>query len=216
MGNAWSGFPKVKRVRPSMIWDAKGVMADPAHLPGWLSNSEVMMERLRRDVPWALNPRASFSWYEKLPQSAYYYGCDEMWKKPCAVLNELVGRVESEFQCNVFAVWCNLLKDGGNHIDWHQDKWGTDCITLSFGTPRRFVMREKRSKETIADFLLRSGDLYFFSEAANQKTEHCVPKDDACTDPRISLLFFIDYPYSRLDGWLYDATTHKYEQHRTW
>eukprot|EP01060_Flectonema_neradi_P016491 TRINITY_DN230_c0_g1_i5.p1 TRINITY_DN230_c0_g1~~TRINITY_DN230_c0_g1_i5.p1 ORF type:complete len:230 (+),score=53.94 TRINITY_DN230_c0_g1_i5:46-690(+) len=206
----------IKRTRPSRVMDScTGKPSDPAHVKGWVQGAaaDAFFTRVLQEVPFAKNPKWSMGY--KLPQSAYYYDEKARKKTPIPILEELAAAMESSFQCNVFTVWCNLYEDGGDHVEWHQDQYGYDLFTLSFGATRKFLMRPKGKKEIIASYDLSHGDVYFFSQEADRKNEHSVPKDSTsqCAQ-RVSILFFVDFPGSKAEGWSYNVKTEKYVQSR--
>ena len=210
----WSWFQnksydKIERPRPSFINDQ-----DPCWIQQFLSKeeSDKIFDKLKNQVPWSKNPK--WSWGYKLPQNAYYYDTKARKNKltQINILEELVNKIENKFKTNIFEVWCNYFEDGNQYIDWHQDQYGYDCFTLSFGVERKFLMRDKKTKKQIAEYNLKNGDLYFFSQDADKKNEHSVPINDKCSDQRISILFFIDWPLSKDDGYIWDPILTKYTQ----
>ena len=216
MGNYMTGASVIKRTKPSRVMDTdSGVLSDPAHIRGWIQGNDAnaMLVRLQREVPFEKNPRWTIGY--KLPQSAYYYDEKARKKNPIPVLEDLATAMESSFNCNVFTIWCNLFEDGGSHIEWHQDQYGYDCFTLSLGATRRFLMRPKGKKEIIASYDLAHGDVYFFSQDADKRNEHSVPKDSSSLSAeRLSILFFVDFPGSKAEGWHYNPKTIDYGKKR--
>eukprot|EP01084_Bolivina_argentea_P130655 230637_1 len=200
-------YQNIDRPRPSLINGQ-----DPCLINQFVSgqDSDKIYEKLKDDIPWTKNPKWSFGY--KLPQNAYYYDENIRKKKEnqITILEELLTKIEQEFKCNIFTVWCNYFEDGNQFIDWHQDQYGYDCFTLSFGIERKFLMRNKKTKKQVADYDLKNGDLYFFSQATDKENEHCVPQNDKCNKGRISILFFTDWPLSKQDGYIWDPLKCKY------
>ena len=215
-------YSKMDRPRPSLITDSNGKQRDPCLISNYLNKNDALkyFNLLKKEIKWIKNPRWSLGY--KLNQSAFYY--DENMRsnksKQIDILEILCDMISNNFNTNVFTVWCNLFEDNNSYIDWHQDQYGYDCFTLSFGNKRQFIMCNLKNKsKIIADFELNSGDLYFFSQVADSENEHCVPKkigddknsnDVDYSNERISLLFFVDWPQSIKDGLKWDIYKQTY------
>ena len=161
---------------------------------GWISQSEAdqLFQRCIAEIPWA--PKKWNILYT-LPQLAFYYDDKERMKKPNSLLEQIIDRIEEQFQTTCSVVWCNLFQDGRHYIDWHQDQYGEHLFVLSFGVTRIVKFRHKKSKE-IKEYPCKHGDLYYFCPEWDQTYEHCVPKDESIKEQRISFAIFTKPPYS--------------------
>ena len=161
---------------------------------GWLDKTESdhYLERCLAEVPWA--PK-KWNLIYTLPQLAFYYNEKERRSKPIPVLEELIGKVEAQFQTTASVTWCNLFRDGNHYIDWHQDQYGEDIFVLSFGATRSVVFRHKKTK-AVKEYLCKHGDLYYFCPEWDKTYEHCIPKDESIKDQRVSFAIFTKPPFS--------------------
>ena len=82
--------------------------------------------------------------------------------------------------------------DGQSGMDYHADysAFGdTSTIpSISLGAERLFKLREKENGSEFA-LTLAHGSLIVMGEHCQERYEHCLPIDPACTSPRISLTF---------------------------
>jgi alkylated DNA repair dioxygenase AlkB len=101
--------------------------------------------------------------------------------------------VEVAAQFTFNSVLVNRYVDGADCVAWHSDdepELGTNPVvaSLSLGTTRRFLMRNKITKEKTA-FELAHGDLLVMHGACQAEFEHCVPRTKRVSGPRINLTF---------------------------
>lgn len=122
----------------------------------------------------------------KLPRLIYRYDDDNV-----EVLNELISLIEITFDTKVKGVWCNQYRSGNDWTPEHQDSYGSDVFTLSFGESRTCYFRNLQTKER-RDFLLESGDLLYFTPEIDATHKHCVPKTKKNKGIRISVVLFAD------------------------
>lgn len=163
-------------------------------LDGWIPKSEAdeYLQRCLTEIPWA--PKRWNVFYT-LPQLAFYYDDKEREKRPIVVLEELISRIEEQFQTRASVVWCNLFRDGSHYIDWHQDQYGEHLFVLSFGASRPVLFRHKKTKQVQA-YTCKHGDLYYFCPQWDKVHEHCIPKDQSITEQRVSFAIFTQPPFS--------------------
>ena len=108
-------------------------------------------------------------------------------------LHELRSRVESETGASFNSVLANLYRDGNDSNGWHaddEDELGAEPIiaSLSFGTPRRFLLRHRASRETV-ELALNPGSLLVMRGLTQQCWQHSIPKQRAVHQARINLTF---------------------------
>ena len=88
----------------------------------------------------------------------------------------------------------NLYRDGNDAIGWHADDerelGASPCIaSLSFGSPRRFCLRERGSERRRIDVMLESGSLLLMWGRSQRDWQHSVPRTRTAVGPRINLTF---------------------------
>jgi alkylated DNA repair dioxygenase AlkB len=167
--------------------------------PGWL-------ERLRDELPLAAetyrmgarvvaSPRL-VSWHGD-PGTAYVYS--GVLHEPAAWtpgLSALRGSVERATGLRFNSVLANLYRDGADGMGWHADREdaiGPDpndrwIASLSFGSPRRFVLAHT-SRDTKHTFALGEGSLLVMRGTTQDHFRHSVPKTKRPVGPRLNLTF---------------------------
>lgn len=91
------------------------------------------------------------------------------------------------------SVLVNRYKDGNDTVGWHSDdepELGPAPIiaSLSLGATRRFLLRNKRTKETF-HFDLAHGDLLLMLGECQLEFTHSVPRTRHVVAPRVNLTF---------------------------
>jgi alkylated DNA repair dioxygenase AlkB len=87
----------------------------------------------------------------------------------------------------------NLYHDGDEGMGWHSDDEkslakDSAIASLSLGAERKFMLRHKKTKETIS-LLLETGSLLLMKENTQANWLHSVPKTKKVKSPRINLTF---------------------------
>jgi alkylated DNA repair dioxygenase AlkB len=108
-------------------------------------------------------------------------------------LLELKKAVEEKTGFQFNACLLNLYHNGTEGMAWHSDdekelvKDG--CIaSLSFGAERKFMLKHKKTKETIS-ILLENGSLLCMKENTQTNWLHQLPKSLKIKQPRVNLTF---------------------------
>ncbi len=171
--------------------------------PGFLSlrDSEDLMAGLMQEVPWeeraitvfgrkVMQPRLA-CWYGDVSYS--YSGITLEPRSWLPRLSRLKSLVESASETRFNSVLVNLYRNGSDSMGWHADdepELGPEpCIaSISVGQVRRFRIRHRETKETVA-IDLESGSLLIMSGRSQQCWMHEVPKARRITEPRINLTF---------------------------
>jgi alkylated DNA repair dioxygenase AlkB len=109
-----------------------------------------------------------------------------------AEIAELRDRVNNTFGLDMDSVLMNGYLDGTHYIGEHsdknlQDKYQTIC-TVSVGATRRFVLKNKETKEKV-ETELHNGDLVLIWGDTNRDWTHQIPKQLRVKDPRYSYTF---------------------------
>jgi len=112
------------------------------------------------------------------------------WREPLLALKQ---QVEQAVGHHFNSVLVTYYRDGHDHVTWHADderELGDEPViaSLSLGAERRFCFRRNDS-DKIEELLLHNGDLLLMLPSFQHGWQHCVPQDDAVTEPRINLTF---------------------------
>lgn len=96
-------------------------------------------------------------------------------------------------------MFCNRYKSGNDYTPPHQDSYGptTHVITYSFGGSRRFIC-ENIATKVKTEYLLESGDVFYFSPKFDASHKHSIPKTAKAVDLRISIVMFCSEPYAKI------------------
>jgi alkylated DNA repair dioxygenase AlkB len=133
------------------------------------------------------------AWYGDSPYSYTYSGTTKQalaWTDELLELRERANSLTGE----VFnSCLLNLYHDGTEGVGWHSDN--EDCFiknatiaSFSLGTERRFLLRHRKSKETIT-IPLEPGSLLAMKGETQTHWIHSLPRSAKVTEPRINLTF---------------------------
>lgn len=94
------------------------------------------------------------------------------------------------------SVLCNYYRDGADSVSWHSDDEPglgpapNDILigSISLGAKRRFLLRNKRTKQKI-EYELGEGDLFIMGGETQKYWEHQIPKTSKKVLPRLNLTF---------------------------
>ena len=166
-------------------------------LPGWVSGSDETFLRLVETVPWREERRQMYERVVEVPRLLSFYGEGERLPDP---LLEQARDVLSEHYLPelgegfVTAGLC-YYRDGRDSVAWHGDRIGrsrtedTMVAIVSFGSPRRLMLRPRGGGGATTGFALGHGDLVVMGGSCQRTWEHAVPKTARPTGPRISVQF---------------------------
>ncbi|MFJ6723236.1 alpha-ketoglutarate-dependent dioxygenase AlkB [Streptomyces sp. NPDC091259] len=167
------------------------------HLPGWLTGSDALFERLAADVPWHAERRRMYEREVAVPRLLSYYGAGV--ELPHPVLAEARTTLSRHYADElgepfVTAGLC-LYRDGRDSVAWHGDRIGrsatedTMVAILSVGDPRDLAIRPRDGGPTLVRLPLGHGDLVVMGGSCQRTMEHAVPKSTRAVGPRISVQF---------------------------
>ena len=108
-----------------------------------------------------------------------------------ALLASLKERVEAAVGQPFDSCFANYYRDGNDCIDWHADdeKWIEPWIaSVSFGSARKFVLKNNATKETV-EYQLGNGDMLVMGPGTQQAWKHSVPRTKKLVGPRLNLTF---------------------------
>jgi len=168
------------------------------HKPQWLATATAdrLFAELLTGIAWGQRqvfggnvPRLD-AWYHRDGKAYKFSGATrqacEDWPDG---LREVLALVEP---WGVNSVLCNLYRNGSDSVAWHSDdEPGHDAsiVSVSLGTPRDFVLREKADHKAKRTIIAGHGDLIVMGEGSQDTTEHCLPKRRNVTGARINLTF---------------------------
>jgi alkylated DNA repair dioxygenase AlkB len=164
------------------------------HLPGWVRGSDALIAEMAETAPWL--PQRQRHMYDRIvdePRVVAPYA-------DLAALPPLVGEMRRVLSRDYLApdagvefdsVLVNLYRDGHDSVAWHGDTVRKTLrnplvVTVSLGTPRRFLMRSAAGGPTVR-FLLGDGDLLVMGGAAQHDWQHTVPKHTRALGARMSI-----------------------------
>jgi alkylated DNA repair dioxygenase AlkB len=164
-------------------------------LPGWLSGSDEVFERLL-GIDWRADRRQMYDSVVDVPRLLRWFGADETLPHP--VLTEARSELSRHYADElgepfVTAGMC-LYRDGRDSVAWHGDTIGrssrhdTMVAILSLGSPRNLMLRPRAGGESLR-FPLGHGDLIVMGGSCQRTWEHAIPKTARPVGPRISVQF---------------------------
>jgi alkylated DNA repair dioxygenase AlkB len=171
-------------------------------VPGWLSGSRILLERLRTSVPWRQHERRIFEQTVREPRmTAEYRTLRNLGDQ---TLLECVRALSAHYAVVYDSLWLNLYRDGQDSTGWHRDRFSCrrpDCIVpvLSLGATRRFLIKPRGGGSSVA-FKPGSGDLIVMGGRSQEDWVHCVPKDPSIADRRMSINFQSSVQAGRVPG----------------
>jgi hypothetical protein len=90
-------------------------------------------------------------------------------------------------------VLINYYRDGNDKIAYHSDDKTTlddsNVVSLSLGCERRFLFRNKSTKEVIFDQRLANGSMIWMKKGCQDDLQHSVPVEKKVKQGRINLTF---------------------------
>jgi alkylated DNA repair dioxygenase AlkB len=109
------------------------------------------------------------------------------------LLNDLIPDISNTIGFTTNNCLINLYHDGNSSMGYHSDNIdilapNTGVVIISIGSTRTLRFKNKLNKETIIDYTLSDGSLFYMNDDIQKHWLHSIPKSDA-TGPRISLTF---------------------------
>ena len=165
-------------------------------LPGWMTGSDALFERLVRAAPWRAERRQMYDRVVRVPRLLCYYGVNDRLPDPALApaMDALSRRYGPELGEPLRAAGLCLYRDGQDSVAWHGDRTGrgrsedTMVAILSLGTPRALLLRPRGGGPALRHDL-GHGDLLVMGGSCQRTWEHAVPKTTRATGPRISVQF---------------------------
>ena len=171
-------------------------MAIDAHswvevVPGWMSGSKLLFERLANAVPWRQHDRKLFDMTVTEPRLTAEYR--HLRNVPEKALLDLTHALSQHYGVAYDSLWLNFYRDGQDSTGWHRDRFSCrrpECIVpvLTLGATRRFLIKPRAGGASVA-FKPGSGDLVVMGGRSQQDWVHSVPKEPGIAEARISVNF---------------------------
>jgi len=160
-------------------------------VPGWLSGSHILLDRLGTAVPWRQHDRRLFDKTIREPRLTAEYR--HLRNVPEKTLLDAAHALSQHYGVVYDSLWLNLYRDGTDSTGWHRDRFSCrrpECIVpvLTLGATRRFLIKPRAGGASIA-FKPGSGDLIVMGGRSQEDWLHSVPKDPQIAEPRMSINF---------------------------
>jgi alkylated DNA repair dioxygenase AlkB len=160
-------------------------------IPGWMSGSHILFERLAAAVPWRQHDRELFDQTFIEPRLTAQY--KQLRDAPHEMLLEAAGALSRHYGVQYDNLWLNLYRDERDSTAWHRDRFScrrpeTIVPVLTLGAMRRFFIKPRAGGRSLV-FKPGSGDLIVMGGRAQEDWVHSVPKDPKVAEPRISVNF---------------------------
>jgi len=108
-------------------------------------------------------------------------------------LYELINSINIIFNSNFNAVLINYYKDGNDNIGNHSDDEScldkTGVVCLSYGTTRKFRIKNKKTKKTIIDIPTESNSIIHMGGEFQKEFTHSIPVEKKIKNERWSFTF---------------------------
>jgi alkylated DNA repair dioxygenase AlkB len=165
-------------------------------LRDFVIGADDVLERLVADVPWRAERRAMYDRIVDVPRLIHTYVVDEELPHPLLTTarDALSEHYLPELGEPFVTAGCCFYRDGRDSVAWHGDTIGrgkhTDTMVaiVSFGDPRRLMLRPRGGGSDSISFEMGHGDLVVMGGSCQRTWEHAVPKV-AHAGPRISVQF---------------------------
>lgn len=173
------------------------IQYEPAFMPIRLANA--LYDYCIDNVPWrqekgkfAPFPRLTY-WYADPGLTYTYSGVTHgagVWTPASQIVRK---KVEKYAKTPFNSLLVNYYRDGKDSIGWHTDaepELGENPViaSLTLGTPRRFLMKAIKGKETL-EYTLAPGSLLIMAGSSQHHWLHSVPKEPEITTGRINFTF---------------------------
>jgi alkylated DNA repair dioxygenase AlkB len=160
-------------------------------VPGWMSGSHILFERLTTAVPWKQRDRKLFEQVFPEPRLTAEYR--NLRNVPDKALVDAARALSQRYGVVYDSLWLNFYRDGQDSTGWHRDRFSCrrpECIVpvLTLGATRRFLTKPRAGGNSVA-FKPGSGDLIVMGGRSREDWVHGVPKEPGVLEPRISINF---------------------------
>lgn len=113
------------------------------------------------------------------------------WKPEIEVVRD---KIAAHYSGDYNSVLLNRYANEQDSVSWHSDdepEMDSDhpIASLSLGAAREFLVRPITSKKTVQSYVLTSGSLLVMPPGFQQRYQHCIPKAETPSSPRVNLTF---------------------------
>ena len=162
----------------------------------WVRGADDVFAALVSDVPWRAERRQMYERVVDVPRLVHTYGDGETLPHPLLTdaREALSAHYLPELGEPFVTAGCCYYRDGRDSVAWHGDTIGrgsthdTMVAIVSFGDPRRLMLRPRGGGADSLSFELGHGDLIVMGGSCQRTWEHAVPKV-AHAGPRISVQY---------------------------
>lgn len=156
-------------------------------VPGWVTASTALLDRVLGAAPWATHERRMYDRVLTEPRLS-----TRVWVDPPEPVPALAAALTGRYQLALDAVSANFYRDGRDSVAWHGDTAGRRVSTtvvaiVVLGEPRRFLLRPRGGGGALR-LAPGHGDLLVMGGTCQRTWEHAVPKC-AAAGPRVALMF---------------------------
>lgn len=95
-----------------------------------------------------------------------------------------------EIKLTKYGFFCNYYRNENDYTPFHEDRYGGDIVSLSFGATREFQFKNKNDGK-VESFFLNGGDVLYFEESVNDLYKHSIVKSSTPVGERINITFFL-------------------------
>ncbi|OED38391.1 hypothetical protein AB833_19595 [Chromatiales bacterium (ex Bugula neritina AB1)] len=132
------------------------------------------------------------AWYGDQPYQ--YSGTQFAARELTTELSELKSQLQRLTELRFNSVLANLYRCGADRVGWHRDNEKSlgpepQIASISLGSTRRFLLREKLKPKNKIAINLAGGSLLLMRGATQIRWEHSLPATKTPVGPRINLTF---------------------------
>ena len=167
------------------------------------ADAERLFSELRRGINWNQDHISLYGKKHPLPRLTAWYGEPGIVYDYSGIVVESIpwtdllqsirSKVQDVTNESFNSVLLNFYRSGKDGVAWHSDDepvLGPNPIiaSVSFGHPRKFLLRHKRTKQ-VEEYELGNGDILLMAGTTQGYWEHQVPKTKKDVGERINLTF---------------------------
>ena len=168
-------------------------------------NAQYYLDKLLNEIEWKNDEAIIFgrhiitkrkvAWYADTNYEYTYSNRTKFalqWTKELLELKKLVDEITGT---TFNSCLLNLYHNGDEGMAWHSDDEKTleedsPIASLSFGAERKFMLKHKKTKDTLS-LMLEPGSLLVMKGATQTNWLHSLPKSKKIKHPRVNLTFRI-------------------------
>ena len=176
------------------------------HESNFIDNQLDIYKKLKKEIKWEkkeviiygksiMQPRL-IGFQSTNKKSMKYSGIEFKSEPISETMQILLNKVNEYMKIEYNSIFCNFYENGNNYIGPHSDSYLTNdnihpIVSLSFGTTRKFYMKNIKDTKDIKKYELKGGDIFLMGGNCQKYWKHYVPKELKIKDGRINLTFRI-------------------------